>query len=129
MNIISRFEDSITLVRKTQVAHAGLGSPSVSATEEWVFSGAILPAKRDRDSLSQGISTKSGKVKLYARLDVLAKKSGSPVKKTLGELGLEARDEIASGGVTYLIDSVARYEKNLGFISADITRKPIAGGV
>lgn len=129
VNVIARFEEPITIVRKNQTVHSGLGSPTISAQEEWNLSGVILPERRDTDTRSQGISVKTGKAKLYLRLDIIAKKSGSVLKKTLEQLGLQANDEIIANSGTYLINRVARYERGFRFLVADISQKPVVGGV
>jgi len=128
VNVIARFEESIKLIRKIQGINV-LGSPTVTLTEEWNLNGAILPVKRDTDKSVQGVSVKTDTARLYVRLEQTAKKSYSVAKKTVSELGIESNDEIVARGIPYLIKRIARYERNLGFLVADIVQKPIPGGV
>lgn len=129
VNVISRFEDNITLVRQTRGVHSGLGSPTVTAAEYWTLPAALLPHTYDKDTRSQGISMKSGDARLYVRLDALAKKQNSIEKKTVADLGLESSDEIIVNERRYLISKIVRYERSLGFAVADVVLKPQPGGV
>jgi len=129
-SVIARFESSVTLVKRSQTASAALGSPTVS-TQTWDFQAAVLPVKKETDQRTAGnISAIGGRMRLYARLDAVATRAPEHViKETIANLDIQSKDEIIVEGISYLIENVVRYDRRIGFLVANLARKPVAGGV